>query len=165
MTSMSDLSDTPGWDLPGPVPVPAGSDPGAAGDPTARPRPRREGLAGEYYAWLERGELRFQRCSACREWRHLPRPSCPSCHSPEWTWERSAGRGRVFTWTVTHRALHPYFAKVPYAQVLVEMDEGPRVLTWVVDVEPDDLAFDLAVEVQFAQVDGATLPVFVRGDG
>ena len=130
-----------------------------------RPQPKLEGLAGEYYGWLARGELRFQRCGACGTWRHLPRPICPACHSSEWSWERSAGRGRVFTWTVTHRALHPHFSEVPYAQVLVEMDEGPRVLSWVVDVPPDDLAFDLPVEVEFAEVDGTTLPVFVRGDG
>lgn len=128
-----------------------------------RPLPRREGLAGEFYDWLGRGELRFQRCTACRAWRHLPRPICPSCHGADWVWERSTGRGRVFSWTVTHRALHPYFAALPYAQVLVEMDEGPRVLSWVVDVEPGDLAFDLPVEVAFSEVEGVTLPVFVRG--
>ncbi|HEY8547409.1 MAG TPA: OB-fold domain-containing protein [Acidimicrobiales bacterium] len=151
MTSTSDVSST------GPT------DP--TEPPVPRPLPRLEGLTGEFYGWPAQGELRFQRCADCRAWRHLPRPRCPHCHSPAWSWERSSGRGRVFSWTVTHRALHPYFTELPYAQVLVEMDEGPRVLSWVVDVEADDLTFDLPVEVRFLTVDGATLPVFVRGEG
>ena len=139
-----------------PLPVP--------GD-APRPQPRREGLAGEYYDWIARGELRFQRCAACRAWRHLPRPICPACHGTDWSWEASGGRGRVHTWTVTHRSLHPAFTGVPYAQVLVEMDEGPRVLSWVVDVAPDELEFGMPVTVGFLEVEGTTLPVFERGDG
>lgn len=130
----------------------------------ARPRPSGEGLAGEYYGWIARGELRFQRCRGCRRWRHLPRPICPHCHSRDWSWERSRGRGRVHTWTVTHRPLHPAFTDVPYAQVLVELDEGPRVLSWVADVDPDDLELDMPVEVGFVEVEGTTLPVFHRAD-
>jgi uncharacterized OB-fold protein len=131
----------------------------------ARPLPRRDGLAGEYYAWIARGELRFQRCRACGRWRHLPRPICPDCHSRDWSWERSSGTGRVYTWTVTYRPLHPAFTDVPYAQVLIEMDEGPRVLSWVVDVDPDDLTFGMPVEVGFMEVGGTTLPVFQRAEG
>jgi len=130
-----------------------------------RPQPSGDGLTGEFYGWVARGELRFQRCRHCASWRHLPRPICPSCHSRDWSWERSTGRGRVHTWTVTHRPLHPAFTDVPYAQVLVEMDEGPRVLSWVVDVDHDDLAFDMPVTVGFLDVDGTTLPVFHRADG
>jgi len=141
---------------PAPLPVP--------GD-APRPQPRLEGLAGEYYGWIARGELRFQRCGACGTWRHLPRPLCAACHSPEWSWERSGGRGEVYTWTVTHRSLHPAFTGVPYAQVLVEMDEGPRVLSWVVDVPPEELEFGMGVKVAFLDVEGTTLPVFERGDG
>jgi uncharacterized protein len=130
-----------------------------------RPRPGDDRLTREYYGWIARGELRFQRCGSCRRWRHLPRPLCPACHSDDWTWERSAGQGRIHTWTVTHRPLHPAFTDVPYAQVLVQMDEGPRVLSWVVDVEPEDLEIDMPVTVDFVDVDGTTLPAFHRADG
>lgn len=141
-----------------PLPLPVPGD-------AARPKPNLEGLAGEYYGWIARGELRFQRCSACGTWRHLPRPICAVCHSAAWSWERSSGRGHVYTWTVTHRSLHPAFTGVPYAQVLVEMDEGPRVLSWVVDVPPEELEFGMGVKVAFLDVEGTTLPVFERGDG
>ena len=142
----------------------AGAAPDPA-EPVAHPLPKLEGLAGEYYAWIARGELRFQRCGSCGTWRHLPRPICAVCHSTEWSWERSRGKGRVHTWTVTHRSLHPAFTGVPYAQVLVEMDEGPRVLSWVVDVAPEELEFEMPVTVGFLDVDGTALPVFERGDG
>jgi hypothetical protein len=107
----------------------------------------------------------FQWAITCGTWRHLPRPICAACHGTAWSWERSSGRGRVYTWTVTHRSLHPAFTGVPYAQVVVEMDEGPRVLSWVVDVPPEELEFGMPVDVAFLDVEGTTLPVFERGDG
>jgi hypothetical protein len=69
----------------------------------------------------------------------------------------------------THRSLHPAFTGVRYARALVEMDEGPRVhsgvLSWVVDVAPDELELGMRVGVGFLDVDGTTLPAFARGDG
>ena len=63
-----------------------------------------------------------------------------------------------------HHQLKPRLAG-PYAQVIVEMDEGPRVLSWVVDVPPEELEFGMRVNVAFLDVEGTTLPVFERGDG
>lgn len=130
----------------------------------ARPLPRLEGLAGEFYAHCLRRELRFQRCRGCGAWRHVPREMCPACGSWEWSWEPSSGRGRVFTWTVVTRALHPAFAgECPYAPVVVEMEEGVRILSRVVDCAPDALAIDMPVEVDFEERGpGVALPVFRR---
>ena len=86
-----------------------------------KPLPVLEGLTAEFYAWCKKGELRFQRCSGCGAWRHVPRPMCANCSSLDWTWERSTGRGRIFTWTVTAAPLHPGFKDAtPYAPVVVE---------------------------------------------
>lgn len=105
------------------------------------------GLAAEFYAHVARGELRFQRC-ACGVWRHPPRHRCGACGSSDWTWERSSRRGRVFTWTVSHRAFDPAFADaLPYAIVVVELDEGPRVVCNLRDLAPSELALDLPVEI------------------
>src|SRR3546814_12553085 len=69
--------------------------------------------------------LCFQQCTGCGRHRHVPRYMCPFCGSPDWEWQESAGRGKVFSWTVTWRAMHPAFAdQLPYATVVVEMDEG-----------------------------------------
>ena len=110
--------------------------------------PSPTGLAAEFYAHAARGELRFQRCEECSMWRHPPRRRCASCGSTAWSWERSSARGRVFTWTVSHRAFDPAFADaVPYAVVVVELDEGPRVVCNLRDLDVSELALDLPVDI------------------
>ncbi len=129
-----------------------------------KPLPNLEGLAKEFYDYCTAGELRFQRCSHCSQWRHVPREMCAECGSFAWTWERSTGHGSVFSWTVVERALHPDFEEdTPYAVVVVEMDEGVRLLSRVVDIAPADLQIGMSVEVAFDPVtDGLALPRFRR---
>ena len=107
------------------------------------------GLDAEFYETAARtGRLHLQRCDDCSTWRHPPRIICAACGSDAWTWHPVAGTGRVFTWTVTHRPTDPAFANyVPYAVVVVELDEGPRVVGNLVGLRPDQLRLDLAVEV------------------
>jgi len=123
-----------------------------------------EALAGEFYAWCGRRELRFQRCSQCRAWRHVPRELCPECGSWRWEWAKSSGRGTVFTWTVAARAMHPAFQEdAPYAAVVIEMDEGVRLVSQVVDCPPEELEIGMPVEVVFDEVaPEVTLPLFRR---
>jgi uncharacterized OB-fold protein len=87
---------------------------------------------------------------------------CAACGSWRWEWARSSGRGTVFTWTVVARALHPAFAAdVPLAPVVVEMEEGVRLLSVVVDCPPDALQIGMPVEVEFDDVTPeVTLPKF-----
>ncbi len=127
-----------------------------------KPLPRGEGYNGEFYRFCKQHELRFQRCRDCSTWRHMPRESCAQCGSFNWTWERSSGRGRIFTWTVVHRALHPGFTDdVPYAVVVVELEEGVRLVSNLVDFAPEGLRLDLPVEVVFDDVTPEfTLPKF-----
>jgi uncharacterized OB-fold protein len=129
-----------------------------------KPLPELEGMAGEFYGFCKRGELRFQRCTDCRAWRHVPREMCAGCGSSRWEWARSGGRGSVFTWTVVGRALHPAFQDdTPYAPAVVEMDEGVRVLSHVTDCAPDELEIGMRVEVVFDHVsDEVALPKFRR---
>jgi len=129
-----------------------------------RPLPVLDGLSAEFYGWCRKRELRFQRCTPCGRWRHVPREMCAECGSMDWQWVRSSGRGRVFTWTVAERPLHPAFAgDAPYAPVVVEMEEGVRLLSTVVDCEPEDLCIGMPVQVAFDEVTAAiTLPRFCR---
>ena len=118
------------------------------------------GPNAEFYAFLARGELRLQRCGDCGEWRHPPRHRCAACGSMAVTWERASGRGHVFTWTVTHRPVDPAF-EPPYAVVVVELDEGPRLVgNW--RGENDDLAIDAAVTVEIEQVSDSVGFVWFR---
>jgi uncharacterized OB-fold protein len=117
-----------------------------------KPLPALRGVTAEWYGWLSKHELRFQRCTECQLWRHVPRELCPHCGSQGWEWARSQGRGTVFTWTTTYRPLHPAFVETPFAQVVVELDEGPRMITEVVDVAADALEIGMRVVVVFDEV-------------
>jgi hypothetical protein len=78
-----------------------------------------------------------------------------------------SGRGTVFTYTVARRPTHPGFAdKVPYIIAVVELAEGPKLTTNLVDIDPDDVVIGLSVEASFEDVDHATLVQFRPvGDG
>ncbi len=128
-----------------------------------RPLPSPVGLAADWYAHLARGELRFQHCTACGRWRHPPRHLCAECGSDRWTWDLATGRGILFSWTVTHQALHPGFADaVPYAIVVVELDEGVRVVSGVRGIEPTDLRLGLPLRAEIDRVDDAIGLVYFR---
>ena len=117
----------------------------------ARLLPNPIGLNAELYAHWARGELRLQRCSECATWRHPPRFLCAHCGSARFTWELASGRGRVFSWTVTHRAVDPAF-EPPYAIVVVELAEGPRLVGSMMSIEPAALTLDLDVVVELEPV-------------
>ena len=133
----------------------------AAGD---RPLPLLEGFAGQFYEHCRNGELRFQRCAECGKWRHFPRHTCAACGSWEWEWARSSGRAQVFSWTVVRRPMHPSFSDgLPFAPVIVLLEEGVRMVSWVVDCPPDELERGMDVEVFFEAVTPeVTLPMFRR---
>ena len=117
-------------------------------------------LDEEFFAHCAQERLCFQRCKGCGTWRHLPRALCARCGSDAWEWQPSSGRGRLYSWTVTHQPLHPDFAaEVPYAVVVVELDEGPRLVCSVRDLANESLALDLPVEIGLAPVnDDIALP-------
>jgi uncharacterized OB-fold protein len=130
---------------------------------TPRFTPNPDGLTAEFYRHVAAGELRLQRCDGCGRWRHPPRVLCGACGSDRWQWQPVSGRGVVFTWTVTHQALVPPFAEdLPYAVVVVELEEGPRLVTAVRGIEAGALRLGLAVEVRVARVsDSIGLHYFV----
>jgi uncharacterized OB-fold protein len=111
--------------------------------------PGADGLGAEFYEHAARtGQLHLQRCDDCGRWRHPPRIRCAACGSDAWSWQPVAGTGRLFTWTVTHRAVDPAFAEeLPYVIAVVELDEGPRVVGNVSDIAPADLRLDLPMRV------------------
>jgi uncharacterized OB-fold protein len=129
-----------------------------------RPVPRAVGLNAEFYQRCASGTLHFQRCLACGTWRHLPRVRCAACGSPDWEWSPSSGRGRIFSWTVTHRAVHPAFAaEVPYAVAVVEMEAEPgvRLVARLRELPFERIELDLPVEVGLERLsDGVALPFF-----
>lgn len=90
-----------------------------------------------HWSGLEEDELRFQRCAECSHAWLPPREQCPRCLEASWTWEVASGRGRVISWVVYHRAFHEAFAdRLPYNVALIELDEGPRLLSNLIDGPP-----------------------------
>jgi uncharacterized OB-fold protein len=129
-----------------------------------KPLPSLDGPNGEFYRRLAATrELAFQCCAACGRLRHPPRHTCAACGSAETSFAPSRGRGRVYSWTVTHQALHPAFARdTPYAVVVTELDEGVRIVSGIREMTPDQLSLDLPVEVVLeAAGPGVVLP-YVR---
>ena len=127
-----------------------------------RPLPRRRGMAGEFYDYCKKHELRFQHCTNCSTWRHVPRDMCAKCGSFAWEWAKSSGKGKLFSWTTAMQPMLPQFADlVPYSPVVIEMDEGVRLVSWLTNVPPEELRLGLPVEVVFDDVTPeVTLPKF-----
>lgn len=139
----------------------------ASGATTGRP-PFPAPVPGEdnqpFWDALKRGELLLQECTSCGAVQHPPRAMCAECGSFERGWRRASGRGTVYSYIVTHQPIHPaYQGFTPYAVVLVELEEGPRMTTNLVDVPHDQIEIGMPVEVVFEPLDEEiTLPLFRR---
>jgi uncharacterized OB-fold protein len=104
--------------------------------------------------------LVVQRCRKNGHLQHYPRSLCITCGSTDLDFIGVSGRGKVYSHTAVYRAPSPDL-KVPYVVALVRLDEGPVLLTNIVDSPPDDVYCDMAVEVSWRPLsDGRNLPVF-----
>jgi len=113
-----------------------------------------------YWQGLREGELRLQRCTACRESYFPPRPFCPRCGSREVEGYASSGRSTLYSYVIDHVSARD---GQPYAVAVVQLEEGPRLMTNLVEIAqtPDELVLDMALEVAFDWVDDdVTLPKF-----
>jgi hypothetical protein len=109
-----------------------------------------------------RAEFLLQRCAACQAYRHPPSPICPKCLSDECAWIPASGYGTVYSFTVVReQSARGWDAMVPYVLTVVELAEGPHVLTNLTNVTPEEVRIGLPVEVTFTELeDGSTLPLF-----
>ena len=109
------------------------------------------------------GRMRLQRCARCTQFWYPPSSLCPECLSSDWSWTACAGTGSIFTYVIFRRLYHPAFANLlPYVIALVELDEGPRMLSRLVDVEDlSRVRCGLEVTVSYEEVtDNIVLPLF-----
>ena len=111
------------------------------------PKPEVTELSRPYWDALRQGHLLVQHCEGGHTW--LPaRRHCPVCLSPVVRWERASGQGRLVSWVVYHTAYHAAFeTRLPYNVALVELQEGPRLLTNIVDTN-ESLVGDARVELK-----------------
>ena len=104
-----------------------------------------------FWQGIKEHQLVFQRCKECSTWIHPPRPTCPKCRSFEKEWAPSTGKGTIHSWVTYRESPHPGF-KAPYSVVLVELEEGVRLVSNMVDIKPEEIFIGMPVEVVFDDV-------------
>ncbi|MBK7948810.1 MAG: OB-fold domain-containing protein [Deltaproteobacteria bacterium] len=108
-------------------------------------------------------KILVQRCDACGSLRQPPGPMCPRCQSLDWHPKAMSGRGTVYAFILSKHPTRPDDA--PRLVVLVDLEEGVRMVSNLVDVDVRDVRIGMSVEAIFRVVDGATLPLFRMARG
>jgi len=127
-----------------------------------RPVPKFDRDSSAYWEGAHRHELLLQQCSSCQRFRFYPRSVCPHCLSFVFEWRVSSGHGCVYSFTVIHRAPFTAFRdKIPYVLALIELKEGVRMVSNILECDPNTVRIGMPVEVIFEDVtDEITLPQF-----
>lgn len=117
-----------------------------------------------YWTGLNEGRLQLPKCRSCSHCWFPPSLLCPSCNSDDFSWEPSTGQGKVFSFVVFHRVYHPSFAdEVPYVVALIELEEGPRLISNLIGIDADQVQCEMPVQISFDKItNDITLPKFVR---
>jgi len=118
------------------------------------PRPEDAELTQPFWDAAKRHELVIPRCSRCDEYFWYPRAACPSCLREDWEWAPVSGKARLHTFTIVRQPGNPAFEDdVPYVYAVVQLDEGVRMISTIVDYElPDDVAVDMRLEASFDDI-------------
>ena len=148
--------------IPKDAPQPAASSGG--GEAEAYVPARIKPPMGHDNAWwwneVAKGRIAIQRCKGCQELRHPPRPMCPSCRSMEWDSVEISGRGTLHTFTVIHYPQFPGY-EFPICAALVDLEEGVRMVSDVMDCKPEDLEIGMKLQAYVHEDDdGFKLPLF-----
>jgi 3-oxo-4,17-pregnadiene-20-carboxyl-CoA hydratase alpha subunit len=125
-----------------------------------RPRPAINRDNAFFFEGAAEQRLLIQRCTGCGQLRHPPGPMCPHCHSVEWDTVEASGRGNVHSFVVNHYPRVPAF-EYPLLVALIDLEEGTRLVSNLVDVAPDAVEIGMPVAVRwFDAGEGLTLPAF-----
>lgn len=131
-----------------------------------KPLPEEDKWSGPFFAAAREERLVAQRCGATGRFFFPPAPVSPFTRDKDWSWEPLSGRGKIASFVVMHQKYFPGFAdEVPYAVIEVELDEGVRLLSNIVDLGERELAVGMPVKVMFVKAaDDFTLPAFKPAD-
>lgn len=113
-----------------------------------------------FWEGCEAGVLRLQRCRTCHRPWFYPRPFCPHCLSDAFEWVGASGQGSVYSFSVVRRGPSPAFTP-PFVLALIELKEGVRLLSWIVECAAEDVRVGMPVSVTFGPSPlGLTVPLF-----
>lgn len=117
-------------------------------------------LTRAFWDAAREGRLLVQECNACGKKFFRPEIACPHCRAQDWRWVESSGRGKVYSFSVLHRAPSPAF-KAPFIFAAIELDEGWTMFSNLIGIEIDDAAIGMPVQVTFHKMsDELTVPLF-----
>ncbi len=129
-----------------------------------KPLPVADPITKPFWESVRRGAMELQQCNGCGKFIFYPRGLCPHCLSDDLSWQRAQGTGEVYAFTIVHRHPNPAFGgDIPYVVAMIELAEGVRMLTNLVDVaaDPATVRVGMPVEVVYdAVTDEVTLPKF-----
>ncbi|MDE2376598.1 Zn-ribbon domain-containing OB-fold protein [Bradyrhizobium sp.] len=131
-------------------------------DASRKPLPAPDADTTAFWRGLKDGRLLLQHCGRCGHVQYYQQAMCRACGSEQLEHRPASGRGKVHSFSVVHRAPGPAFkTDVPYAVLLVELAEGPRMISTFAGGDPADVTFDMDVELSFDEVsEEITLPRF-----
>lgn len=126
--------------------------------------PVRDALSTTWFEGIENGKLLLQRDPVTGKAQFYPRAHVVGAFGREPEWFEASGRGKLHTFTVVKRSVHPQFASLtPFTLAIVELEEGPRMTSWIVDVAEDELRCDMPLKVTLREIHpGLTMPCFTR---
>lgn len=114
-----------------------------------------------FWEGCKSGQFLLQECAHCHFKRYPAAPSCPKCLAVESTWQPASGRAELFSYVIFERAYNPAWeGRTPYNVSLVELEEGPIVLSNVIDIPNTDLKIGMKLNVTFRQESEVSIPVF-----
>ena len=114
-----------------------------------------------YWEGIAQGELRIQRCDVCARTVFYPRSICPHCHSDQISWIVAMGKGTIYTYTVAHQAFGAFAGETPFVVAIVELEEGVRMMTRIIDAPRERVTIGAPVQVSFeTSAEGVKLPYF-----
>lgn len=136
----------------------------SADDAARKPLPTPDADTATFWRGLHDGKLLLQHCTDCGHVQYYQQAICRACGHENLVHRAASGRGRIYSFSVVHRAPGPAFkADIPYAVILVELEEGPRMISTYTGGSPDDVTFDMEVVLTFDKVsDDITLPRFKK---
>jgi uncharacterized OB-fold protein len=127
-----------------------------------KPLPFPDDVTGAFWEATRENKLLIQQCGDCGEHQFFPQSYCRNCLGENLDWIEASGKGKVYTFTIVNRPPTARFDEdVPYVVALIELEEGVRMMSNVVGINPDDVRVEMAVEVVFDEITSAlSLPKF-----
>lgn len=126
-----------------------------------KPVPQTQPWSEKFWEGTREGKLLIQVCKECDSRIFYPRKFCPECWSEKLDWIAASGKGTVLTFSTAYDMVEPKFMdELPYTLAYVDLEEGVRLMTRIVDCKPEDITFSMAVEVVFHEREGFFLPYF-----